>query len=80
MESGHDGIGTSDYARSVGSKVGNNGMCLNFMVKNQKLTLDRGGEGGIRTPGTLTRTPDFESGTFNRSATSPKNLGVAGRQ
>lgn len=37
-----------------------------------------GGEGGIRTPGTLTRTPDFESGTFNRSATSPKGL-AAGR-
>lgn len=30
-----------------------------------------GGERGIRTPGTLSRTPDFESGTFNRSATSP---------
>jgi hypothetical protein len=32
-----------------------------------------GGEGGIRTHGTLTRTPDFESGTFDHSATSPKN-------
>ena len=31
-----------------------------------------GGEGGIRTLGTLTRTPDFESGTFDHSATSPK--------
>ncbi len=31
-----------------------------------------GGEGGIRTHGTLTRTPDFESGTFDHSATSPK--------
>ena len=31
-----------------------------------------GGEGGIRTLGTLARTPDFESGTFNRSATSPE--------
>src|SRR6478672_4063116 len=30
-----------------------------------------GGEGGIRTHGTLTRTPDFESGTFDHSATSP---------
>jgi hypothetical protein len=26
-----------------------------------------GGEGGIRTPGTLTGTPDFESGAFNQA-------------
>ena len=30
-----------------------------------------GGEGGIQTPGAVTRTPDFESGTFGRSVTSP---------
>ena len=30
-----------------------------------------GGEGGIRTLGRLTPTPDFESGTFDHSATSP---------
>src|ERR1039458_584242 len=30
-----------------------------------------GGEGGIRTPGTLASTSDFESGAFNHSATSP---------
>ena len=30
-----------------------------------------GGEGGIRTHGTVTGTPDFESGTFDHSATSP---------
>ena len=30
-----------------------------------------GGEGGIRTPGTVTRTPHFECGAFNHSATSP---------
>src|SRR5581483_258256 len=35
-------------------------------------SLESGGEGGIRTHGTLTRTPDFESGTFDHSATSPK--------
>ncbi len=29
------------------------------------------GEGGIRTPGTLAGTSDFESGAFNHSATSP---------
>ena len=30
-----------------------------------------GGERGIRTLGTFARTPDFESGTFDHSATSP---------
>ena len=30
-----------------------------------------GGEGGIRTHGCLATSPDFESGTFNHSATSP---------
>jgi hypothetical protein len=30
-----------------------------------------GGRGGIRTHGTVTRTPDFESGAFNHSATLP---------
>jgi hypothetical protein len=30
-----------------------------------------GGEGGIRTHGRLLPTPDFESGTFDHSATSP---------
>src|SRR5438128_1861955 len=38
-----------------------------------------GGEGGIRTHGTLSGTPDFESGTIDHSATSPvqerKNVG-----
>src|SRR5690606_2916846 len=31
-----------------------------------------GGQGGIRTHGTLARTPDFESGTFDHSATCPR--------
>ncbi len=30
-----------------------------------------GGEGGIRTLGTIASTPDFQSGTFDHSATSP---------
>jgi hypothetical protein len=38
------------------------------------LFLLRGGEGGIRTHGTLARTPDFESGTFDHSATSPDSV------
>jgi hypothetical protein len=32
-----------------------------------------GGQGGIRTPGTVTRTPHFECGAFNRSATCPRH-------
>jgi hypothetical protein len=31
----------------------------------------RGGEGGIRTPGTLSGTPVFKTGAINHSATSP---------
>jgi hypothetical protein len=30
-----------------------------------------GGEGGIRTHGTVARTPVFKTGALNRSATSP---------
>src|SRR5258705_5004647 len=36
------------------------------------LGMGLGGEGGIRTHDTLARIPVFETGTFNRSATSPK--------
>src|SRR5882724_11920758 len=35
------------------------------------LRLWDGGEGGIRTHDTLSRIPVFETGTFNRSVTSP---------
>ncbi len=35
-----------------------------------------GGEGGIRTHGDVATTPDFESGTFGHSATSPKLLSL----
>src|SRR6267142_1889519 len=38
----------------------------------RNLTPDHlGGEGGIRTHDTLARIPVFETGTFNRSVTSP---------
>ena len=33
-----------------------------------------GGEGGIRTHGTLARTPVFETSTFNHSVTSPHDI------
>jgi hypothetical protein len=35
-----------------------------------------GGEGGIRTHGTFDSTPDFESGTFDHSATSPNRTAI----
>jgi hypothetical protein len=41
----------------------------------QKLKKKIGGEGGIRTPGTLARTSHFECDAIDHSATSP--LGVA---
>ncbi len=37
-----------------------------------------GGEGGIRTLGDVATTPDFESGTFDHSATSPAFTIAAG--
>ena len=70
--------GDCKFALAVASKVGSNEKPLILLFKNQGLASDHGGEGGIRTPGTLTRTPDFESGTFNRSATSPKGLAAEG--
>ena len=38
--------------------------CLGSHIKN-------GGEGGIRTHGTLARSPVFKTGAFDHSATSP---------
>jgi hypothetical protein len=35
---------------------------------------NHGGEGGIRTHGTVSRTLAFEASTFNRSVTSPRSL------
>ena len=37
-----------------------------------------GGEGGIRTHGTLSRTAVFKTAALNHSATSPKQLGCFG--
>jgi|HubBroStandDraft_6_1064221.scaffolds.fasta_scaffold52888_1 hypothetical protein len=38
------------------------------------MTYRNGGEGGIRTHGTVSRTLAFEASTFNRSVTSPRLL------
>ncbi len=43
-------------------------ICLHDPIGDLATT---GGEGGIRTHGRLAPTPDFESGTFDHSATSP---------
>jgi hypothetical protein len=39
-------------------------------------TIGIGGEGGIRTLGRFDPTPDFESGTFDHSATSPNRWAI----
>lgn len=49
----------------------NAGAALRFQI-NQLIV--NGGWGEIRTPGTLTGTPHFECGAFNRSATHPSSL------
>src|SRR5262249_33564241 len=41
-------------------------------ASRSSLRVHASGERGIRTPGTLASTPDFESGAFNRSAISPE--------
>src|SRR5215510_7692588 len=45
---------------------------LAFGERRRTMTNEcAGGEGGIRTPDTVTRMPHFECGAFNHSATSP---------
>jgi hypothetical protein len=41
--------------------------------KQVKRIMRTGGEGGIRTPDTLSGMPVFKTGVFNRSTTSPAN-------
>src|SRR5262249_26112722 len=43
----------------------------------RRATKMLGGEGGIRTPDTVTRMPHFECGAFNHSATSPSHINRA---
>lgn len=42
-----------------------------IVVKVNECAMLTGGEGGIRTPGTVARTRDFQSRTFDHSVTSP---------
>ena len=51
-----------------------------FSIASKAVGKIGGGEGGIRTPGTREGTPDFESGTFGHSVTSPsEGRKLAGR-
>ena len=47
------------------------GMLETKSPRNELIHWLYGGEGGIRTHGDVATTPDFESGTFDHSATSP---------
>lgn len=47
------------------------GKAAGFQTVDQPVVLKAGGEGEIRTRGTLSSTSAFEAGAFNHSATSP---------
>ncbi len=47
------------------------GVKLGVDLVNCRLTAFFGGERGIRTPGTVTRTPHFECGPIDHSGISP---------
>src|SRR5262245_21535928 len=47
-----------------------------YFRKHLVLAAFGGGEGGIRTPDTVTRMPHFECGAFNHSATSPSLINL----
>ena len=54
-----------------------------WLLPSQRIVQQRnpwkfGGRGGIRTPGCLATSPDFESGTFNHSVTLPLLLQING--
>jgi hypothetical protein len=46
---------------------------LSELLWTLRNSFSENGRGGIRTHGTVTRTPDFESGTFDHSATLPSD-------
>src|SRR5947209_3386797 len=53
---------------------------LSAALLNERLVgLLGGGEGGIRTHGTVARTPHFECGAFDHSATSPSGSRSPGK-
>ena len=69
-------IARSAKARSIlGEGLRKRGLARQLRDGTKRLII--GGEGGIRTRGRLTPTPDFESGTFGRSATSPSGANIS---
>ena len=55
-------------------------MCLfvKISIKNNQVSKEIGGEGGIRTHDTIARMPVFETGPFNHSGTHPMVLKYTG--
>lgn len=62
---------TPNHISFVGQFVGLAEYNLAKPLKNKGFLRIDGGEGGIRTHGTFTRTPVFKTGSLNRSDTSP---------
>src|SRR5690606_3403610 len=56
---------------AVGSNPASSDPTIRKGATRAPFLIVSGGEGGIRTHGTLARTPDFESGPFDHSGTSP---------
>jgi len=59
----------SSMQRVFGRKVAQLARWIGWIIELSRLN---GGEGGIRTHGTVSRTLAFEASTFNRSVTSPR--------
>ena len=66
----------SCFAKATQDTLLRQGLCeLGRSHPCEALAKQGGGEGGIRTPDTVARTPHFECGAFNHSATSPQDPG-----
>src|SRR3954453_21131430 len=64
-------IARSMLCLSIPVAMGSSGSCA-ILRKRDAEGRVRGGEGGIRTPGTFSGTPVFKTGAINHSATSPQ--------
>ena len=77
--------GRTSCVQNAGAFCRTHGFELHVSSGNKKSPLKgasfvTGGEGGIRTHGTRKRTPDFESGPFDHSGTSPYGLAFYNRR
>ena len=61
-------------AVSVGPHHDSRNVCRHLRTGERFAWRKDGGEGGIRTPGTVARTPHFECGAIDHSATSPRGV------